>query len=473
MRSARLLVSLIAIAPAPVAAQELSPLDPTAWGVVYDVPGTRDVELRTNVPYGTSAGRTLRVDIYRPAGMRADERRPAVVFINAVGDIPGSERGVKDWEIYRSWPRLVAAHGLIGVSMDADPVNIDGSLRSVFAFLARDGAQHGIDSARLGVYAASANATGASRLLLNDSAPAGVKAAVLYYGGVPQEVTLRTDLPVLFLVAESDAPRLGEPLGALWGRVVEARAPWTLTYASRMPHAFDAFEDSDEARRLVQQTIAFWKSWLEPMPEMPWERSEARAIVASAYGSDVTRTAELLGRWVEVNPDDSEAIRQYARTLVQLQRYDEAGPLYERAYALDPTHPGVLSGLGQMRIGQQRWEEAADLLSRAIASGVQHSMIYGQLGWAQLHLGRNAEAARSYERAFELGIPPGRSTRGIAWYNLACAYARLGERDRAFAALEQAVAEGMNDRAAFERDEDLAPLRSDPRFAALFARAGG
>ncbi|MDQ2670190.1 MAG: tetratricopeptide repeat protein, partial [Gemmatimonadota bacterium] len=187
----------------------------------------------------------------------------------------------------------------------------------------------------------------------------------------------------------------------------------------------------------------------------------------------VTRTAELLGRWVEVNPDDSEAIRQYARTLVQLQRYDEAGPLYERAYALDPTHPGVLSGLGQMRVGQQRWEEAADLLNRAIASGVQHSMIYGQLGWAQLHLGRNAEAARSYERAFELGIPPGRGTRGIAWYNLACAYARLGERDSAFAALEQAVAEGMNDRAAFERDEDLAPLRSDPRFAALFARAGG
>jgi tetratricopeptide (TPR) repeat protein len=126
--------------------------------------------------------------------------------------------------------------------------------------------------------------------------------------------------------------------------------------------------------------------------------------------------------------------------------------------------------MGQMRIGQQRWAEGADLLTRAIARGIEHSMIQGQLGWAQLHLGRNAEAARSYERAFELGIPPGRSTRGVAWYNLASAYARLSERDRAFTALDSAVAQGVVERRLYETDADLAPLRSDPRFTRLLAR---
>jgi dienelactone hydrolase len=469
---ARSLAFLLVFAPVALAAQARSPLDPTAYGVVYDVPATAGVELHGGVQYGTSSGRQLLVDIYRPRGLGAGERRPAVVFINAVGDGRDSTERVRQWEIYRSWPRLVAAHGMIGVSMDADGDSIQGSLRQLFAFLERQGSGHGIDAARLGVYAASANASGAAELLLGDSPPGGVKAAVLYYGGVPSGA-LRTDLPVLFVVAESDAPRMGEALGALWGRVVEARAPWTLAFGSRMPHGFDAFSDNDEARRHVQQAIAFWKSHLEPVPQPAWARSAAREIVATLYANDAARAAELLAPYTSANPRDAEAQRHYARVLVQLQRFAAADSAYHRAWLLDSTHPGLLSSLGQMRIGQQRWAEGADLLQRAIAAGVEHSMIHGQLGWAQLHLGRNAEAARSYERAFALGIPPGRSTRGVAWYNLACAYARLGETDRALAALEQAFSEGVTERRTYEQDADLAPLRGNARFVALLGRMGG
>ena len=466
------LALILPLAPAALLAQSRSPLDPTVHGVVYDVPATRHVDVHAAVQFGTSSGRKLVADIYRPEGMRPGERRGAVVFINAVGDGPDSTERVRQWEIYRTWPRLVAAHGLIGVSMDADRDSIQGSLRSLFAFFEREGAAHGIDGTRLGVYAASANASGAAELLLGNSAPQGVRAAVLYYGGVP-EYSLRTDLPVLFFVAESDAPRMGEALAALWGRVIEARAPWTLTYGSRMPHAFDAFSDNDEARRHVQLTIAFWKTHLEPVAQPGWERSAAREIVATLYANDATRSAELLAPYTAANPRDAEAFRHYARVLVQLQRYAAADSAYHQAYLLDSTHPGLLSSLGQMRIGQQRWAEGADLLQRAIAGGVSHSLIFGQLGWAQLHLGRNAEAARSYERAFELGIPAGRNTRGVAWYNLACAYARLGQADRAIAALEQAFSEGMNERDTYLQDSDLASLRSDSRFRALMARMQG
>lgn len=468
----RSIALLLAVAPVSLAGQARSPLDPTVYGVVYDVPATQGVDLHAAVQYGTSSGRRLVADIYRPQGLRAGERRPAVVFINAVGDGLDSTERVRQWEIYRTWPRLVAAHGMVGISMDADRDSIQGSLRKVFAFLERDGGGHGIDPSRLGVYAASANATGASQLLLNDSAPPGVKAAVLYYGGVPSGA-LRTDLPVLFLVAESDAPRMGEALTGLWARVVEARAPWTLAYGSRMPHGFDAFSDNDEARRYVQQTIAFWKSHLEPVVQPTWERSAAREIVATLYANDAARAAELLQPYTASHPRDAEAQRQYARVLVQLQRFAAADSAYARAYVLDSTHPGLLSSMGQMRVGQQRWAEGAALLQRAIAGGIEHSMIYGQLGWAQLHLNRNAEAARSYERAFDLGIPPGRNTRGIAWYNLACAYARLGQADRAIAALEQAFSEGVNERRTYEQDSDLASLRSNPRFVALLGRMEG
>ncbi|HEX6645434.1 MAG TPA: tetratricopeptide repeat protein [Gemmatimonadales bacterium] len=467
-----LLAVTLLLTPLPLAGQARDSLDPTVWGVIYDIPATRTVDVREGVRFGTSSGRELLLDVYRPAGMRPGERRPAVVFLNAVGDGPDAAERVRQWGIYRTWPRLVAAHGLVGIAMDADRDSVMASLRAVFRFLAERGAEHGVDAERLGVYAASANASGASQLLLGDSAPAGVKAAVLYYGGVP-DGELRADLPVLFVVAESDAPRMGDALGALWERVVAARAPWTLTFASRMPHAFDAFSDNDEARRHIQQTIGFWKSHLEPVPQPRRAPSDARAIVASLYGNDAERSAVLLARWIEAHPGDAEAARQQARVLVQLQRYAAADSAYARAYRLDSTHPGLLSGLGQMRIGQGRWAEAADLLQRAIGGGVDHSLIYGQLGWAQLHLGRNADAVRSYERAFERGIPPGRNTRGIAWYNLACAYARIGDRDRAIAALEQAFAEGVNERRTYEQDEDLASLRADARFSALLGRMEG
>ncbi|HWA14945.1 MAG TPA: hypothetical protein VG817_00830 [Gemmatimonadales bacterium] len=66
--------------------------------------------------------------------------------------------------------------------------------------------------------------------------------------------------------------------------------------------------------------------------------------------------------------------------------------------------------------------------------GFESSQVPGQIGWARLHMGKNAEAAESYERVIALGIPPGRSTSGLAWYNLACAYARLQRTDDAFRA---------------------------------------
>ena len=81
----------VAMSGATAFAQERSPLDPTGWGVVYDVPATRDVTLRADVPYLTDARGALTLDVYVPPGAKAGERRPAVVFLNAIGDRPGDK----------------------------------------------------------------------------------------------------------------------------------------------------------------------------------------------------------------------------------------------------------------------------------------------------------------------------------------------------------------------------------------------
>lgn len=50
-------------------------------------------------------------------------------------------------------------------------------------------------------------------------------------------------------------------------------------------------------------------------------------------------------------------------------------------------------------------------------------------------------------------------------YDLACAYSLGGEKDSAFAALRQASRLGYNDLDQYKEDEDLVPLRDDPRWS--------
>ena len=146
----RSLIALLVTVLAPtILTAQTSELSPTRWGVVLDSPETKNVVVKKDVTYFKGERSTLGIDIYSPPGMKPGEKRPAVIFLNAIGDNPSGK--VKEWGIYSSWPRLVAAHGMVGISMDADGSRIQDSLKGVFAFLERDGGAHGIDASRLGV----------------------------------------------------------------------------------------------------------------------------------------------------------------------------------------------------------------------------------------------------------------------------------------------------------------------------------
>lgn len=446
--------------------QPRSPIDPNNWGVVYDVPATKNVKFKADVPYSGN----LTIDIYSPPNAKAGDKFPAVIFLNAIGDAPGNK--VKTWEIYKSFPRLIAAHGMVGISMDMDGARIQENLRALFDFLEKDGAKHGVDAARLGVYAASANTTQSLVYLMSDEASKNIKAAALFYGGVPAPNTkIRRDLPVLYILAEGDAAGfLGQQSANLWQRVMEAKAPWTLLYASNLPHAFDAFTDTDESRRVIGQAIAFWKSNLEPVPQPDWKPSEDRAIVEAIYWNNPQRSAELLSKYVEKNQTDAQGFIQYGRMLQQLQRFDEAAANFEKAARLVPNNPAAYGGIGQIRFAQRRYDEAVVNLTKAIDGGWRNPMLYGQLAYSQMALNKNEEAIKAYEAAFQIGIPPGANTRGLAYYNMACAYARLKQNDKAFEMLNKAIDEGFTNRQTFETDTDLASLRSDARFQQILTR---
>lgn len=436
-----------------------SSLRPDDYGVVLDAPDTARVRVQKNLSYGRPGARELALDLYLPP--EASPRpRPGIVFLNAIGDALPDR--VKEWGIYSSWPRLVAAHGFAGIAMDCDGEHVQESLAALFGFLAREGARLGVDPDRLGVYAASANCGASARYLMDASCAPGIRAAAFFYGW-PEPAELRRDLPVLCIVAESDAQRSAEFYGALWTRVLAARAPWTLQYASGLPHAFDAFSDNDASRRILLQALAFWRSHLEPVPQPSWAPSEGRAVVEATYWGDEQRTRAVLGRWIEAHPDDPAGYAMRGMTLARSGARDAKADL-EKALALGCDEPGVKGCLGQFLANEGQHARAVELLQAARVGGSLNSQMLGALGHSLLILGRNSEAVEAYEAALTAGIPPGASTLGLAHFNLACGYARLGRRDEALTSVERAIEQRFGTRSAYERDADLAPLREEERF---------
>ena len=84
------LAGLLAISAASAAAQSpTSELDVTRFGVVLEHPDTRRVTVHQDVAYMTTPAGPQNLDIFLPPGLKAGEKRPAVIFFNAIGDAPG------------------------------------------------------------------------------------------------------------------------------------------------------------------------------------------------------------------------------------------------------------------------------------------------------------------------------------------------------------------------------------------------
>jgi len=115
---------------------------------------------------------------------------------------------------------------------------------------------------------------------------------------------------------------------------------------------------------------------------------------------------------------------------------------------------------GPFRAGD--WVKAAPAYAIVAKAEPQNGRAHFRLGVAYLNLKDYASAAATLQETQKLKFAP-----VLGNYNLACALARLGRVDEAFAALNTGVQAGFGNLQQLQNDEDLASLRSDARFAAL------
>ena len=445
--------------PSAALAAQYEPLDPRFWGNVVAAPDPALFTVQETFAYPSGTDR-LPFTLYRPA---KTQKPPVVVIVNGVGD-PADDR-VMDWAIYKSWGALFAANGIAAVTMAAKADTLDRNLSDLIEHLAARGESLGVDPSRMALFSASANTTVAGRYLTSERGRERVDAAVFYYGNAPAG-ELPKDKPVLFVVAEGDTrTQFAAGYNGLWARIMQSKAPWTLVFGATQPHAFDALDPSPESRRLVAHTVDFLRRTMIPVKGSGTDHPEEQAVLRAIYNNDLPVTIDTLKAYVERNPGSVRARAELGRRLADAGRFAEAQPVISTALQADPSNGALNIAASRTLMAQNRPQEAYLAAKSAVEAGFNNVAAIGQLGLAALAAGHVDEAIAAFRRAAEAPV-----ARASSFYNLACALAVKGDKDAAFEALGAAVDNGYRDVAAMSADSDLAPLRDDPRFAALKTR---
>jgi adenylate cyclase len=211
-------------------------------------------------------------------------------------------------------------------------------------------------------------------------------------------------------------------------------------------------------------------------------------------------------RAVDLAPNLSDAHVARGNALQLVREFDAAKQAFERAIALDPRHfhahywfakywvargehalaakeyelaaeiqpddyrPIVLALQEYQAIKDQDREQSAlrrswQALERHLAIDPDDSYANDHAAGVLMLLGRRDEANRLLDRALALRPDDFRTL-----YTAACTASLGGEYERALDFLDRAVATGRGHREWILNDNDLAPLRDDPRFKQVLAR---
>jgi len=229
--------------------------------------------------------------------------------------------------------------------------------------------------------------------------------------------------------------------------------------------------------------------------------------VLSALGW-ILRTGEWEWRGAErafrralaLQPNNPEILAGTAVLLFNIGQIDEAFRLARQAVQLDPLNPGTQIDLSIMFFESRNWAESERAARRALQLAPDGTSYHSVLAWPLINQGRYAEAEA--EIALDTDLVQQSGTMGLlaiargdlpkvremlarleglartqpdradlqtctAWL-----HAGLGDKDRAFAALEKARASRDPSMAWLRENTELTPLFSDPRWNELLRKVG-
>lgn len=185
------------------------------------------------------------------------------------------------------------------------------------------------------------------------------------------------------------------------------------------------------------ESIAELKRALELAPNS----DEGYVHLGATYlaGGQSTEAIHAYQKAIEINPYYWVNYNSIGNAYFQLGDYDKAMDAYRRMTELEPDNAFGYISMGNVYLQQGKYEEAIPPYQKALALQ-PHSATYTNLGTAYFFLKRYSDAVPMYEKAVEMS-PNDEILEG----NLADAYRWSGQRDKANAAYDQAIALAYKD----------------------------
>jgi serine/threonine-protein kinase len=195
-----------------------------------------------------------------------------------------------------------------------------------------------------------------------------------------------------------------------------------------------------------------------------------------------------------LEPGNSQAQKGLGELLISLGRQPQSIVEMKKAAELDPLSASTWFDFGWALMAGGQWTDARKALNRALEINPESSFANYGLGCMDLLQGRAQDALTSFRRSNAFwnlaGIAMAQHSLGqggesqrvldeliatyaqVAAYQIAEVHAWRGEKDQAFQWLERAYAQRDGGLSTIKADQLLAPLRTDPRFAAMLEKLG-
>lgn len=270
--------------------------------VVYRIPDMDKVTVKSDLKYTTTDNPNLLMDVYIPPKLAKGERRPAVVFIH--GGI-GAQFKPKDWGFYKSWGRLVAASGMIGVTFThrlgyPKPLLAEAAsdVTAAINYVRANADSLNIDKDRLCLAAYSAGGPLLS-LGMRDN-PEYVRCLVAFYAflDIQQSEPHRTNessemirrfSPITYLANDAgklapmfiaragldEVPAMNDSIDRFVREALSKNASIIVVNHPQGVHGFDNQTDDERSREIIRSAIDFMKLHLGVMTpsELPGKRN--------------------------------------------------------------------------------------------------------------------------------------------------------------------------------------------------------
>ena len=256
-------------------------------------------------------------------------------------------------------------------------------------------------------------------------------------------------------------------------------------------YGFSAGEDA------WQQAIAAAEQALRLDPDLA-DGHASRGNIAWQYEWDWDRAGAEFRRALALNPGYANAHHWYGYYQLLIGRPREAEAEIAAALQLDPLSPIINANVGFARYIGRDYDGALAHLQKTLDMHPQFRLTHSYMGLVHVARGSYADAIAAFEKAIDAaGSPTDRAVLAHAYaragqigrarailadlerpqpdrfvpaYYFALIHVGLGDKDRAFAALERAFEERVGPVNELNADPMFDSLRDDPRFEVLVRR---